>query len=93
VVVAGDLGEIACLRDHQLRDAAEWRAAEQSPPAVHQLAQEIGGGAVVGLEDLLALGEHREDGALDHRLEELLLAVEVEVERALRHARARGDVL
>jgi len=67
--------------------------ADRVPPAGDQRPQEVGRLALEPVDPLLGLLDRPDDARADHRLEQLFLAVEVEVDRALRDARALRDVV
>ena len=85
--------EVARLRHHQLRNAAELRRAEKPPPALYQFAQQISRTSLEVADHLLTLGDGGDHRAFDDRLEQRFLAVEVQVERSLRDAGAGSNVV
>jgi hypothetical protein len=93
VVEAGELGEVLRLRDHQLRYARVPGGADRVPPAGDQRPQEVRRLALELVDPLLGRLDRADDARADHRLEQVFLAVEVEVDRALRDARALRDVV
>jgi hypothetical protein len=63
------------------------------PPAREQLPQQVGGGSLEAF-GLLDRGLDRGRQVLaDHRLEQVFLAREVQVQRSLRDSGARGDLV
>ena len=67
--------------------------ADPFPPEAQHVGEQLGGAALEGADDLHALGDLVHHVVADHFLEQLFLARVVEVERALGHAGARGDLL
>ena len=60
---------------------------------VEQRAEQLGGGALERVDQRLGAVDVRGDGLADHGLEELLLALEVQVDGPLAHPGDGGDVL
>ena len=93
VIEAGKLGEIVGFRHHQLRDADERRLTDETPVLAHETLEQIASAAGEGPGQLLALGNHGDDGLPDQRLEERLFVFEIEVDRALGDAGTACDFL
>ena len=92
-VELADVGKIAHLGQHQLADARGARLADAPPPLVDQLRQQLAHRPVEAAHEVLAVGDLARDVLADHRLQQLLLARVVEVERALGGAGARRHLL
>jgi len=93
LIEARDFREVARFGDHQLADRRQWRLPDVLPPAEEQLAQQIGSRSVMLGQTRLGGRQRGAHAVFDHRLEERFLAVEIEVERTLRSAGARRDVV
>ena len=91
-IEARKVRKIAGLGDHELRDRADPGVHDTRDGREHPLEQH-GTRAFEGRRQGLDPGEVRQQRLAHDRLEQLLLAVEVEVERALADAGAGGDVL
>lgn len=89
----GDIGKILRFRHHQLRNAAEVGGADQLPPAEQQLVQQGGRIVAMALEQRLALFQRRYDTLADDGFEQRFLAIEIQIERAFRHAGACGNLV
>ena len=87
-----DLRKVAHFGDHDLADARSGLAAEPFPPRAQQQRQQFGRRSFELLGDLRAFGDQRRHVVAHHRLEELFLARVVQIQRALRHAGARGNL-
>ena len=93
MVEARELGEIARLGDHELRDRPDPGALEQRADLPDHQLDARGGRPRVRPQQALDPREVRQQRLPHHRFEELLLAGEIEVERALADAGARRDVV
>ena len=91
-VEAREVREIAGLGDHELRDRAE-PGSDDVGDRQQQPLEEHGTRPLEGRGERLDAGEVRQERLAHDRLEQLLLAVEVEVERALADPGAGRDVL
>src|SRR6266849_10137819 len=92
VVEAGQLGKIVRFRHHQLWDADERRLADEAPVLAYETLEQFARAAGKRFGKLLALGDHRDDGLPDQRLEQRLFVFEVEIDRALGNAGATRDI-
>ena len=92
LVIGGDVGEVVRLADDQLGDAGRTGGANALPPHVHGVAQHVGAAAVKGVELRVPFGEAAGDVLADDGLEEFFLALEIQEQRALGHARPRGNL-
>ena len=88
-----DLGEVAGLAHHQLDHAGIVRGAHRLPPAMRDGAQQLGGAHVGVSQQRLAFVDEGHQALLYYRLEQRLLVVVVQVQRALGDAGARRDIL
>ena len=93
VIEPPQLREVAAFGDHQLGDATVRCGADELPPALGQLAHQVGGIAAVLVDHALAPLERRHQSFAHDGLEQLVLAVEIEIERAFADAGALGHVL
>lgn len=93
VIELREFGEIARLAEHQLGDAGGLGIAYALPPGAKAVAQKIAGGRAVVVQLLAPFGKAPGDGVAHHGLEKLLLAREIQEQRALGHAGARSHFL
>ena len=87
------LREIGGFGYHELREARDARLVHVLPPAAHHLGQQVPRRAAVRLDPLLGALKERNDVLPHRRLEQRFLALEIEVQRPLRHPGALRHVL
>lgn len=92
VIELRKLGKITRLAEHEFGDARRLGAADALPPGLEAVAQQIGGRCAVVVEFLAPLAEAARDAVAHHGLEKLLLAREIEEQRALGNPGPGGDL-
>src|SRR5260370_32387902 len=88
VLKARQLGKVRRLRHHELGEPRSRRPTEEPPKIPDDLRQQLARAAREGLGQRLPLRDRGDDRFADDRLQQRLLAVEVEVHGALRDAGA-----
>ena len=87
-----EFGKVAGFGENQLGDARNACGADPLPPAEQHHAQQVEGAALELVHDAADLGDRRHQPFAHDGLEQLFLVLEIQIQRSLGDAGARGDI-